>query len=735
MYYSDVPIKSGSNDKLNRKGFSERLATSILGFEKNETFTIGLYGKWGCGKTSIVNMIKEEIDSQQKEVGECDKLVVMRFEPWNFSSCDQLLTQFFLQLSNEFKTLFESEIKNNQKNKIMQEIGEALEIYSDAFSLLETVPIFGRLISIVLQNGSKYIADRFKGKKKDLAEQKQNIVDLLNNPSQTHRFLIIIDDIDRLNNDQIRLVFQLISSIADFPKITYLIAFDKDIVVRALEKVQEGSGEEYLEKIIQIPVEVPLPLKKRFNTIMFYFLKRLYESIFGLNFFDIDPLYAVIHCCMPFVDTIRRMKRICNALEVKMPAIGVEIDFMDMVVITFLQIFVPEVYNWIKDNSIFLLDDKTRFHSDKNEIENFFKESITNVLNVARPTKTLDKLVETVMTCLLYLFPVVGTGNYNAIKSKSNEYLRKNRICCSSKFDRYFVLDLESETVTREDIINITERFDLTEVIAEFNRRIEENTYNDMLQEIDPIIPNISADNSKILIEALLEQYYNYLLVNLEDENIYSREYSFLISQLLLENIDSKGLKDFIINLINSKDINYILCLAKFVEYIDDYEFKNRHRLINDSDTNDIVGVFLDKVEHYLKTENLFDLYFWKTIDSMLSKHRSDFYKQYINNVFDDPKNILLFLKNCVSNEENNLCLDKTNYNTYFNQKKIEDAITITRENGDFYNLPFDTRKNAAAFFLFITKYGADSLRKKKIDLMEIEELLNKWEQDDKSPQ
>ena len=69
--------------------------------------------------------------------------------------------------------------------------------------------------------------------------------------------LIVIDDIDRLNTSQICRIFQLVASVADFPNTMYLLIFDKEIVVRSLEEVQKGRGEDYLEKIIQMPINIP----------------------------------------------------------------------------------------------------------------------------------------------------------------------------------------------------------------------------------------------------------------------------------------------------------------------------------------------------------------------------------------------------------------------------------------------------------------------------------------------
>lgn len=54
-------------------------------------------------------------------------------------------------------------------------------------------------------------------------------------------------------------VFQLVKALADFPNTVYLLAFDYKVVIQALKKVQHGDGKEYLEKIIQVPFEIPAP--------------------------------------------------------------------------------------------------------------------------------------------------------------------------------------------------------------------------------------------------------------------------------------------------------------------------------------------------------------------------------------------------------------------------------------------------------------------------------------------
>ena len=47
MFYSDKPICSNNEDKLNRKGFAKLLAHTLVHMDSKDTFTVGLFGKRG----------------------------------------------------------------------------------------------------------------------------------------------------------------------------------------------------------------------------------------------------------------------------------------------------------------------------------------------------------------------------------------------------------------------------------------------------------------------------------------------------------------------------------------------------------------------------------------------------------------------------------------------------------------------------------------------------------------
>ena len=68
--YTDKPILSHSDDILGRSVLAENIAKVVknccsFNITKDESFVIGIQGEWGSGKTSLLNMIEENIDGNE----------------------------------------------------------------------------------------------------------------------------------------------------------------------------------------------------------------------------------------------------------------------------------------------------------------------------------------------------------------------------------------------------------------------------------------------------------------------------------------------------------------------------------------------------------------------------------------------------------------------------------------------------------------------------------------------
>jgi len=368
----DRPISTKDEDFLDRKDFSEVVTNAII--EYNDTgkasLTIGLYGKWGSGKTSIVNMILEDIE-QEKDI------LIFKFEPWLYSDTEQLISQFFKDFSKV--------IKHKDYGKEAEKIGKELEAYASFFDVVSHIPepttfLISKMASSVFGAVGKTSSKWGKLKSKNLSQLKISIEKYLKNFNK--KIVIVIDDIDRLNNTEIRQVFQLIKSLGNFPNTIYIASMDRDVVIDALSEVQKGDGSEYLEKIVHVPLNVPSISQDKVNEFLF---AKLNEIIATLKDEEFDQNYwgNIYHSGFKyFFENVRDVIRYINILRFNFSAIGNEINIIDLIAITGFQVFEPKIYELMKNNSAMFtgqIRESVSYHdnSDKEKaiIREFFEKS------------------------------------------------------------------------------------------------------------------------------------------------------------------------------------------------------------------------------------------------------------------------------------------------------------------------------------------------------------------------
>lgn len=350
---TDTPIKAREQDLIGRIPFTERLADILKSAAGPESLVIGLYGPWGSGKTSVINLVENAL-SRKYDDGKADVSVV-RFEPWNYLTAEQLLAQFLKEVGSALDKDVQGRRKLFGKLRAKRpEVLNAFAAYSEALLMTAgaavslagmplagvAVPAFGNRLTSRLRKSADR-AGSVSSKKQRLEEELLKF---------DGRVVVIIDDIDRLPNDQVRMVFQLVASLAKLPKINYLLSFDEEVVTRALSEVQKCDGAEYLEKVVQVPVRLPSISSGDLERILLKDINAIFNA-FAYRREDLDDKrWNGVR--LTFLNnrffTIREVRRFTNALKAKLSILPRFCCFEDVVALTVLELKVPQLVDWIR---------------------------------------------------------------------------------------------------------------------------------------------------------------------------------------------------------------------------------------------------------------------------------------------------------------------------------------------------------------------------------------------------
>lgn len=491
MFNPDKPIKSHKEDILGRYPFAQSLGDAILGYKEKDSIAIGLFGTWGSGKTSIINMALEHIDDliSKKQTND-KKPIIIRFNPWNYSDQSQLITQFFRQLSVV--------LRRHDYASDAKEAGKLLEAYAKFLELASLVPVIGPHVGI-LSKVFKKTASATKGwgdlKSNDLNSIRSELNELLE--KQPYKIIIVIDDVDRLNDTEIRQIFQLIKSLGDFPNTIYLLAFDRNVVINALKKLQKGSGAEYLEKVVQIPFEIPLISKQEVEHLLFSQLDELIRDIPESKWNKVHWNNIYHSGLKYFFKNIRDVIRYVNSLRFSFEMVNGEVNVIDFFAITGIQVFIPEVYYGIRDNKdIFLGIYYPNY--ENNDAKQYKKRCDEIISRVNEPPQEFLK------DFLKMLFPKLRSiySNSDYDYSVPDNWRKDCRICSPDIFDIFFRLSLSKGEISQGEIETILSLGNDPDLFAEallklnedgriimFLERLEDYTGSDIPEgNIEPIV-------------------------------------------------------------------------------------------------------------------------------------------------------------------------------------------------------------------------------------------------------
>ena len=238
-FASDSPVADPQLDRFKRLPFAQRVAKTLAERRDPSSIVVLIHGEWGEGKTTILEYIRGALYK-------FNNVVPVRFNPWRVSDETSLLLSFFSTLA----TALDRSPKTSK-----EKLGDLFRKYGDVVGEIS-----------IEANGTKFSAGHAVSKLGEklsfmtLEEQRERIGNMLKEAGK--RIVVFLDDIDRLDRKEAQAVFKLLKLTADFAYVSYVLAFDRDIVAAAIgEQYGSGdtrSGHHYLEKIIQVSLNLPV---------------------------------------------------------------------------------------------------------------------------------------------------------------------------------------------------------------------------------------------------------------------------------------------------------------------------------------------------------------------------------------------------------------------------------------------------------------------------------------------
>jgi predicted KAP-like P-loop ATPase len=211
--------------------------------------TLGIFGSWGSGKTSLMKMLKCRID----EECEAKKTKTLWFNAWRYEGREEAqsaLIHAVLAKLTEDKTL-------------AQDTLDVVKRLKDGASILKLAKFIGKTAITMTPDLGGFI-DCFREESEKIAETMESFdkdFEKLLERSGIDRVVVFIDDLDRCSSAKVIETFETIKLFLNTPKCTFVIGADADKIEHAVGevyKVDDGRRrKDYLEKIVQIPFNIP----------------------------------------------------------------------------------------------------------------------------------------------------------------------------------------------------------------------------------------------------------------------------------------------------------------------------------------------------------------------------------------------------------------------------------------------------------------------------------------------
>ena len=558
-FNADRPLNNPADDRLDRDPFAKELATHIGSWTGEDSITIGINGEWGSGKTTLKNFIKLHLSDRSAPP------TIVEVNPWEWSAQGKLLDGFLTQIG--------AALGKDDKGGRYRKLAKKWRAYSDALKLVssiaETVKTAAKTVFIassgviaiklmdtdqigvtatwitaavlVLSAALSFIpglVEAFANFAQSRSTWHQQSIDEIRSSLKKELLqrkspvVVFLDDIDRLDNSEIKMLVQLIKANGQLPNLIYVVLYQRDTVEKALSDVVSGEGARYLRKIVQHSFDLPTPSITKIRGIISDDIERILFKP-GIKRVRWDSSRWHDSFAEPFFSwfkNIRDAKRFIGSLEFVVKRHGVsgvlEVNAIDLVVIEALRVFHHDVYKRISEgfhrSGSF---DSLLFRHDDDDLLEAFTAQIGQIVESLEGSDLEKSYLRKVLEGLFPQGSLFPQRIEKSILLEGNEenWLRDRRVCHKSQFRKYFALNVEEGDVSTSTLdLFLSTCGDRSKAFEILNKLKEDGPILEFLEAVFSSRKEIARDDLVGLTTALFDVGDNFPEV----------KYAFLLREL-----------------------------------------------------------------------------------------------------------------------------------------------------------------------------------------------------------
>jgi predicted KAP-like P-loop ATPase len=526
----DVPIKTASQDLLRRVTFARRLADVLATSNGSEGRVLAIRGGWGYGKSSLKNLIIEQLAARTP------RPQWLEFNPWQWGDGDTITRALFTEMASKLGGAHSRQAASRARALrkyaalltssagALRQAAEAkdmvtwlivagvvtvylgwkvpdLPLATIVAILLAVAAIIKVLGAVISHLGRDRSTEPLDSVRKDLEER----LGKLDQP-----LIVFIDDIDRLEPDQIRLLFRQIKVNANLPKIVFVLLFQPSIVLDALKPIAGGETRDFLEKIVQASFDLPMVPRTRLIQIFAEALTKLVGALATPEngFEEVRWGNVLVGGMQPLIRNLRDVRRLLTSISIHLPlhqgANAFEVNIIDLLALEALRVFEPELHAAISERRDLFL--QSGGHGLSREDRD--REAIEALMQLANEQRRVacQSLIEELFPTVKWAF---GGSHYG------EEWLRQwtdaKRVCSARLFDRYSELQLPEGALSESDFIDFIRSSgnaaDLADIISGFEAqgllpalalRLDESVGQLPLEDLPTLLPAIFDIGKKL---------------------------------------------------------------------------------------------------------------------------------------------------------------------------------------------------------------------------------------------